>query len=350
MLLKGQNQAALLEIDRGAKDLAPQDYAVLRSVALISLKRWKEADDIAEAALAKDPGNLSLANNLAVSLWGQGKANNARQVLEDALSAAPAFRNLRKIYARQAAESYGKALGFKPKAAEVQLAASTRMGLDLPGQTQIAQASTPAPAPAAPAILAEAAPAPSLEAPPQVPVPAAPKPATVAQTPPAQPAAPAFQPPAAPVVQQPAASSPVVVAAAPEPAAKPAAKPSEPVKVSDAKPTAADVAQVERSVKAWVAAWSSKDVDGYLAHYASTFDPEGGMDLPTWREQRRQRVGKPGNISVELENLRVSTQGGTIRADFRQKYQSANLKTSTTKTLEWVKENGRWLISREIAK
>ncbi|MCS6764053.1 MAG: hypothetical protein MO853_08975 [Candidatus Protistobacter heckmanni] len=162
ILLKGQNQAALLEIDRGAKDLAPQDYAVLRSVALISLKRWKEAGDIAEASLAKDPGNLSLAKNLAVSLWGQGKANNARQVLEDALSAAPAFRNLRKIYARQAAESYGKELGFKPKAAEVQLAASTRMGLDLPGQTQIAQASTPAPA-----ILAEATPASSLEAPPK---------------------------------------------------------------------------------------------------------------------------------------------------------------------------------------
>ncbi|MCS6764054.1 MAG: hypothetical protein MO853_08980 [Candidatus Protistobacter heckmanni] len=122
------------------------------------------------------------------------------------------------------------------------------------------------------------------------------------------------------------------------------------MKVSDAKPTASDVAQVERSVKAWGAALSSKDVDGYLAHYASTFDPEGGMDLPTWREQRRQRVGKPGNISVELENLRVSTQGGTIRTDFRQKYRSANLKTSTMKTLEWGKENGRWLISREIAK
>src|SRR5687767_1179067 len=66
------------------------------------------------------------------------------------------------------------------------------------------------------------------------------------------------------LVGRPAAAAPAaVVAAAPKEAAKPAPKPAE----------APD--EILKTLNAWAAAWSKKDADAYLAHYAREFDPPG---------------------------------------------------------------------------
>ncbi|HEY6898207.1 MAG TPA: nuclear transport factor 2 family protein, partial [Rhodocyclaceae bacterium] len=157
----------------------------------------------------------------------------------------------------------------------------------------------------------------------------APKPVPAPVTPP-----PAAKPAPTPVpVAAPTPAAPAVAAA------KPATKPA---------PEASNNDDVARAINAWAAAWSKKDVKGYLSHYARDFKTPGGMARNAWETERNQRIKKPGNIQVGVDSLKVSIEGGdhaTVR--FRQHYKSASLTTSSGKTLVLVKRDGKWLIQQE---
>ena len=60
-----------------------------------------------------------------------------------------------------------------------------------------------------------------------------------------------------------------------------------------------------------------------------------------------QRINKPGAIQVSVESLRVTVDGDTATAKFRQHYKSATLKTSSNKILQLGKRDGKWLILQE---
>ena len=62
---------------------------------------------------------------------------------------------------------------------------------------------------------------------------------------------------------------------------------------------------------------------------------------------RQKRIDKPGAIQVSYENLRVSVDGDTATAKFRQHYKSATLKTSSNKVLQMGKRDGKWQILQE---
>jgi len=113
-------------------------------------------------------------------------------------------------------------------------------------------------------------------------------------------------------------------------------------------PTADQI--VRERIAAWAAAWSAKNVDAYTAFYAPGFVPDKGVSREAWAQQRRQRLGKPGSISVTVENVTVAvTQPDRATASFRQIYTSADYQDVTDKTLEWVRVDGKWLIGRELA-
>lgn len=98
----------------------------------------------------------------------------------------------------------------------------------------------------------------------------------------------------------------------------------------------------------WSAAWSGKQVDAYLAFYADSFVPEGGLSRDQWAKQRRARLSKPGTISVKLEDVKVSSQEGSkARVQFRQVYQSADFSDTVNKTLELVQDGNKWRIVTE---
>lgn len=145
-----------------------------------------------------------------------------------------------------------------------------------------------------------------------------------------------------------AAAGPAIAPAAPRPAAAVAAA----AVANDppaAAPASADAAAVNTTLQAWAKAWSSRDVDAYLAQYAPDFVPEGGLSRATWEQQRRDRITRPTRIGVRALNPEVSKVGeDRMRVSFVQEYQSDTFSDQVNKVLEFRNTNGSWKIVREF--
>ncbi|MHB1085917.1 MAG: nuclear transport factor 2 family protein [Thiobacillus sp.] len=141
---------------------------------------------------------------------------------------------------------------------------------------------------------------------------------------------------------KPAPAKPVASSAATKPA------PTKPVvaSVAPAKPAATSNSAIEAAITRWAQAWSARDVNAYLAAYASDF-AASGMSRSSWEAQRRARVGGPKFIEVKLSDLTIDQQGDTASATFRQAYRSDRLKSTVTKTLKLTLQNGEWHIVDE---
>jgi tetratricopeptide (TPR) repeat protein len=152
------------------------------------------------------------------------------------------------------------------------------------------------------------------------------------------------------LVGRPSPATPAtVVAAAPKEAPKEAPKPViSIVKPEPQKPAADPSAEVLKAVNAWAEAWSKKDADAYLAHYARDFKTPGKESRAEWEKTRRARVTAPKSISVSLDSPKV-TMNGADRAtvSFRQNYKSDVLKSTSRKTLILVRADGGWKILEE---
>jgi tetratricopeptide (TPR) repeat protein len=147
----------------------------------------------------------------------------------------------------------------------------------------------------------------------------------------------------APVAAAPAAKEPtkppvLVAEKAPEKVEKPAA----------AAPAADAAAEVLKAVNAWAEAWSRKDADAYLSHYAKDFDPPGKQSRTDWEKSRRSRIDAPKSISVSIASPKVTMAGSdSARVTFRQTYRSDIFTGTSNKTLILVRADGRWQIREE---
>lgn len=138
------------------------------------------------------------------------------------------------------------------------------------------------------------------------------------------------------------AAKPAAVAAA-QPAAKAEDKPeSRPVPAKSA-------SGVESAIMAWAQAWARRDVDAYLAAYADDFSA-GGLKRADWEAQRRARIEAPKSITVDISDLKVSQQGDSATATFRQAYRSDRLSSTVTKTLKLALSGGQWRIVSETSR
>ncbi|HNH16092.1 efflux RND transporter periplasmic adaptor subunit [Zoogloea sp.] len=98
----------------------------------------------------------------------------------------------------------------------------------------------------------------------------------------------------------------------------------------------------------WLSAWSRRDVEQYLARYASDFRPAGGRSRAGWEAERRQRIGQAAHIEVRAEAPQVEVLGPEqVRVVFRQHYRSDAYAGVDAKRLTLVLQGGRWLIQRE---
>lgn len=142
-----------------------------------------------------------------------------------------------------------------------------------------------------------------------------------------------------PVVATESAVAPTVISDAKE-KKQPSPKPTVPGK--------AETEAVLAAVNGWAKAWSAKDADAYLAHYAPGFQVPGGEPRATWETMRRDRITKPKSIEVTVGSPKVSFDAnGQAVVSFRQGYKSDTLNTSGAKTLVLTKNNDRWLIFQE---
>ena len=108
---------------------------------------------------------------------------------------------------------------------------------------------------------------------------------------------------------------------------------------------------VLKSVRAWAAAWSAKDVDKYLAAYADDFRPADGESRSAWAETRRERVSAPKSIKVGLSDISVKMNDDThATVRFKQSYHASHLRSTGHKTLSMFKADGKWLIQEEQTK
>jgi tetratricopeptide (TPR) repeat protein len=278
-------------------------------------------------------------NNLAVIYASEGEYEKARIELERSIrthsSYATAYENLGDVYARLASQAYDKALQLDSSNSTAQ--SKLMLVRSLVGPTSLSGASAEGKVAKSVEVAAapQHAPAPPAASPNRpVPPAAPPKAPAPPAAPPIEPAPPAAQPAPAPK----ATSAPPVVAAADKlPAKEPAPN------------SAADVRrEVLEAVDAWASAWSNRNADAYLAHYAPDFKTPHGEPRSAWEKQRRSRVTGPKSISVEIKSPKVTRESANrARVTFQQTYRSDRFSGSTDKTLEMVKIDGRWLIRQE---
>lgn len=324
LLLKQGQFARVVERADVALSAKPRDAQMrfLKGVALVELNRNAEAIAVFQKLAEDYPDLPEPYNNLAVLYAQQKQYEKARVALETAIRTHPSYatahENLGDIYARLASQAYDKALSLDSSNAAAQNKLSMiREIMSLP------RASQPAPAAIA-----------------TVPPPARPTPQ---------------QPSAAPVAKAapasvPATPAPAPVAAAPAtaPTARENAK-TEPKRTSETSEDATlSAAAVIKTVQSWAAAWSRKDVKGYLACYSRDFTPPKGQNRKAWEDERNQRLSKPGEIEVKIEDLKVvGIDSNRATVKLRQNYRSANLSSSSGKTLILVWQDGKWLIQQE---
>ena len=171
--------------------------------------------------------------------------------------------------------------------------------------------------------------------------------------PPSTPAAVADAPAKTDAVTPPPVSAeepPKAAAAAALPAVQAAPVPEKSVQETPvaAKPSDAEVID---AVQAWAKAWSSGDVDAYLAFYAKDFKTPRGEPRAEWEKVRRQRIAASKSIVIALDSFKVGfAADDRSTVTFRQNYRSDIVRSDvTTKTLLMAKVDGRWLIQQENA-
>jgi len=341
LLKAGKPAEALTKADQrlAATPKDPQ-LRFLRGVA--QADSGKQGDAIATfTQLTQDYPELPEPyNNLAVLYAGQNQLDRARTALEMAIRTNPSYstahENLGDIYAKLAAQAYNKALQLD---AGNSAALSPKLALIRSLFPSGPAAASAAARPAKPTVVAAA------------PTPTAPPAATTAPAPvnapaaaPAPAATPAPAAAAAPAPKAPPAAAPVAPAAR-APAAEPTTPPADVAKASGAE-TAAEQ-DVEAAVKAWAAAWSARDMKAYLAAYGKQFDPPGKTSRADWEKEREARIVGKSRIQVTLSDLSVNVKGDRATARFHQAYSADSLNVASRKTLELVRNQGRWLIVRE---
>ncbi len=312
---QGQNAQALEKVNTFLAS-KPKDAQArfLKGLIVNEQGNANEAISIFTALTDDYPELPEPYNNLAVLYAGQGQYEKAKIALEMAIRTHPSYatahENLGDIYAKMASQAYDRALQLDKSNTSTQ----TKLAL-------IRDLFEKSPRPTKPAVVVAAAPAPAASTP-------------VAATP----------------------ILPITVAAAPAVAsvvAKPVVAVSAPVVapvVAKAEPVAAiDVnAEALKATQEWAAAWSAQDSKKYLAFYGKEFKAPDGLSRGAWEAQRKDRIAKPKSIRVEVNDAKAKAIDlQHVAVSFKQNYSASHLKSSSSKTLVWVKQDGRWQISEE---
>lgn len=98
----------------------------------------------------------------------------------------------------------------------------------------------------------------------------------------------------------------------------------------------------------WAMAWSSQDVDTYLASYAPEYVPAGGLTLAQWQEKRKHRIQAPSFIEVKLDSFEsIRGTGDTAEIRLIQDYRSDRYRDRTRKSFILRRHENSWLIVEE---
>lgn len=141
---------------------------------------------------------------------------------------------------------------------------------------------------------------------------------------------------AAPVAAAPADMTPPVVAAS---GSRPAQKEIETT-------IAKSEESIEILVNKWLNSWRAGDIETYRSCYDGNFESKK-MKLEDWITYKNNVRSKSKNITITIDDLKISADGNNAKAVFTQTYSSSILKDTGKKTLELKKVGNEWKIYRE---
>lgn len=327
------NQAAALERVNSYLASHPKNAEAMfmRGVILAEMGKRDDAVRTFIEVSEKYPELPEPYNNLAVIYADQGQYDKAKKALESAIKTHPSYatahENLGDIYARLASEAYDKALKLDTTNARAQnkLAMITEL-FNGSKKTVIQAAVTPA---VTPKVIV-------------------PTPTLVTPTLPVQPTQTAKKAESQSDVKlAPKVQTKSEIQIKPEMQTKPETKPELKL-TNEQEENAAQEKLVQEAVQTWSRSWADKNVERYLGFYSKAFKTPNNEARKAWEQQRRDRINKPGKISVTLKNVMVRMDGAAAATVyFRQSYQATGLDASSNKTLNMVKEGGHWLIIQE---
>lgn len=111
------------------------------------------------------------------------------------------------------------------------------------------------------------------------------------------------------------------------------------------------VQAVGEAMKAWVMAWSSKNLGAYLDAYAEGFTAPEGLPKKEWVAKRKATIERAKDIRIDINEVKVTPKDERhVATTFRQSYTSANYKDVVLKTQDWEKgTDGKWRIVGETS-
>lgn len=109
--------------------------------------------------------------------------------------------------------------------------------------------------------------------------------------------------------------------------------------------------EIQDTLAAWQTAWTSRQVGAYLEHYSPNFLPSDGLSRSAWERQRRDRLGRARDLSIDIADLTFANlQAEGAEISFRQDYKARGFAEVSRKTLNLARENGVWRIVRETSR
>ncbi len=115
-------------------------------------------------------------------------------------------------------------------------------------------------------------------------------------------------------------------------------------------PSTALNTELKAALRRWQQAWSSRDIDAYLASYSSHFNPgKRFASLAAWKDARRRAIASKKQIHIATSNIKIShLDQGHARIEFSQHYEADGLARNDTKLLLMEKDESGWKITREM--
>jgi tetratricopeptide (TPR) repeat protein len=100
-------------------------------------------------------------------------------------------------------------------------------------------------------------------------------------------------------------------------------------------------------VKSWAQAWSDKDFAAYTGFYTTQYRAKFESHQQ-WLEQRRNRITRPGTISLEVSNMQIKWRSeNRAIIDFEQAFDSARYSDRVMKRLGFSLIGSQWKITEE---
>jgi len=103
---------------------------------------------------------------------------------------------------------------------------------------------------------------------------------------------------------------------------------------------------VSKHLEKWVRAWEKQDIELYLSFYSKEF--KGSKERHAdWRISRQAALKRHTNISIQLQNIQISQNKGTVQINFTQTFKSDGYSDIGIKELVWAKNGSDWRIIKE---